>query len=83
MITGFFLAVFYVLLVAVTSLFPAVSLPSAWATSFALLWGYFSSFSFLFPMPTVLAVLLLALSFHVALLLFDFTLWVIHLLRGR
>jgi len=83
MITGFFLQIFYVLIVAMISLLPAVALPTAWNAAFVLMWGYFTSFSFLFPMPTVVAVLEVAITFHAALLLFDFTLWIIHLIRGR
>jgi len=83
MITGFLLQIFYVLIVAMVSLLPSIALPSAWNAAFILMWGYFSSFSFLFPMQTVVAVLITALSFHAALLIFDFTLWVIHLIRGR
>ncbi len=83
MITGFFLQIFYILIVGIISLLPSVGLPSGWNTGFSQILGFFSSFSFLFPMPTIVAVLIVALSFHAAILILDFSLWIIHLIRGR
>jgi len=83
MITGFLLQLFYVFIVFLVSALPSVALPTAFSAAFVLVWGYLSSFSFLFPMPTLVSVLLLAISFHIALLIFDFSLWLIHLIRGR
>jgi len=83
MIIGLLMQIFYVFIVVVVSILPAVPLPALFASAFALVWSYLSSFSFLFPMPVLLVVLGVAISFHIAILIFDFTLWVIHLIRGR
>jgi len=83
MIIGFLLQVFYVVIVAVFYVLPGLPLPVSFASAFATLWGYLSAFSFLFPMPVLLTVLVAALVFHVAILALDFTLWIIHLIRGR
>jgi len=83
MIIGFLLQIFFAVLAFFVGLLPVVAMPSGWTSSLALIWYYVNSFSFLFPVTTLLTVLVFALSFHVIVLFFRFVLWIIHLIRGR
>lgn len=83
MITGFLLESFYGIIVFLFSLFPTLALPTAVTTAVTLAFSYLNQFSFLLPVGSLLTVVGLALTFHVALLTFDFSIWVIHLIRGR
>lgn len=83
MITGFFLQVAYLFLVFMIGLLPIVAIPTAWLNALTLIWGYVNALNFLFPVSTLLTVVVFALSFHVAILLLRMLLWVIHLIRGR
>lgn len=82
MITGFFLNILYSFIVFFINLLPVVGLPSDWATAFVLVWSYLMSFSFLFPVSTLITVLGYAFGFHLILLSYDLSLKVYHLIRG-
>jgi hypothetical protein len=83
MITGFFLQTFYIVITFMVGLLPTIALPAAFLSALSLAVGYLNAFSFLLPVGSLLTVIGFAITFHLALLTFDFTLWVIHLLRGR
>jgi len=83
MITGFILQIFYAFVAFFVGLLPAIAIPQGWLNALTLIWGYVNQFNYLFPVQTLLTVLLFALAFHVALLLLSFGLWIIHLIRGR
>lgn len=83
MITGFFLQIFYALITFLIGLLPTLALPSGFTDALTLAMSYVNQFTFLFPVSSLLAVVSLALTFHAAILAFDFTLWIIHTLRGR
>lgn len=83
MITGFLLQIFYVLITFFFSFLPAITLPSGVTSAITTAFGFMNQFTFLFPLATLLSVVVIAISFHLALLTFDFVIWLIHLLRGR
>jgi len=83
MITGFFLQVFYLVVAFFVGLLPFVEMPSDWLNAIVLAWSYLNSFSFLFPVSTFLSVLTFALVFHIALLGYDLSLKVYHMIRGK
>jgi len=83
MITGFILQIFYTLVAFFIGLLPVIAIPSGWLNALTLIWSYVNQFNYLFPVQTLLTVLLFALAFHVALLLLSLAMWIIHLVRGR
>jgi hypothetical protein len=83
MISGFFLLIFFVLIDFFIGLLPVFDIPSEVLQAFALGWGYMQSFSWLFPITTLVSVLSVAVFFHVSLLGYDLSLKVYHLIRGR
>jgi len=82
MITGFFLQIFYTLIAFFVGLLPIVSMPSGWTDALSLIWGYLNTFSFLFPIATLVSVLTFAVTFHLFLLGYDLALKVYHMIRG-
>jgi hypothetical protein len=83
MITGFFLSLFYTVIMFFVNLLPVSSLPSDWTAALSAVWSYTNAANFLFPMSTFLTVLGLALTFHVTVLLWRLSVWIIHLARGK
>jgi len=83
MITGFFLQIFYTVIAFFVGLLPVIAVPADWANALALIWGYLQSFSFLFPVATLVSVLSVALTFHLALLSYDLSIKVYHMIRGK
>lgn len=83
MITGFFLQIGYVLVAFFIGLLPEIPTPDGWTDAIALIMSYMNALSWLFPVATLLQVLSFAVAFHVALLGYDLSLKVYHLIRGR
>jgi len=83
MITGFFLQIFYSVIAFFIGLLPVISIPADWSNALILIWGYLQSFSFLFPVSTLVSVLSVALTFHLALLSYDLSIKVYHMIRGK
>lgn len=83
MITGFILQIFIAFVNAVLSVLPVVALPTGWISAILLIWGYVNALNFLFPVSTLLDVLLIGLSFQVIIMLLRFTIWIIGVVRGR
>jgi len=82
MITGFLLRIVLAFIGFAVGLLPVIAMPSGWIDALSLIWGYLNSFSFLFPMATLTAVLSFAVAFHLALLGYDIALKVYHMIRG-
>jgi len=82
MITGFFLQIGYTLVAFFVGLLPVIAMPSGWTNAISLIWYYLNSFSFLFPVSTLVQVLTFAIIFHVALLGYDIALKAYHMIRG-
>lgn len=83
MIIGFLIQILVIFVSFFIQLLPVIPLPTGWIGAVTLFWGYVNALNFLFPVTTLLTVLLIALSFHLAILLLRLALWIIHLLRGR
>jgi len=83
MITGFFIQIIAAVVLFALAILPTGDLPSGITDALVLIWSYINMFSFLFPVDTLLSVLLLAFLYHGILLLFDMALWVIGLIRGN
>jgi len=83
MITGFFLQIFYAVIAFFIGLLPIIAVPADWANALVLIWGYLQSFSFLFPVAALVSVLSVALTFHLALLSYDLSIKVYHMIRGK
>jgi len=83
MITGFFLTVFVVVLQFFTNLLPIVAYPQEIANAIVSIWYYINSFSFLFPVSTLLQVLAIAFIFHATTIAWHFGHMIARYLRGR
>jgi len=82
MITGFFLQIGYTIVAFFVGILPIVSIPSGWTTALTLIWSYLNSFAFFFPVSTLTQVLTFAVVFHLALLGYDLSLKIYHMIRG-
>jgi len=83
MITGFFLQIFYALVSFFIGLLPVIAMPASWTSALSLVWTYLNQYSFLFPVTTLVSVLSFAVVFHLALLGYDLSLKIYHMIRGR
>jgi len=83
MITGFFLGVLQGVFGFLIGLLPVVAFPTQIASAVAQIGYFFNALAFLLPISTIFSVLILAMTFHVTILVWR----VIHLafryLRGR
>lgn len=83
MITGFFLSLFYALIVFFVQLLPQVQFPTGLANAIGTAWYYVNAMSFLLPVSTILTLLGLAMTFHGAILLWRLAHLVGGYIRGR
>lgn len=83
MITGFFLKIFYTLILFFVDLLPVIAFPSQISSAFTTITGYVNSMSFLLPIGTLITVLSYALVFHVSILLWRLANLVASYIRGR
>jgi len=83
MITGFFLTIFAVILNFFVNLLPIYAFPPQISDAIQKIWIYINSFSFLFPVNTLLSVLLIAMIFHGTVIAWHFAHVVMRYLRGR
>jgi len=83
MITGFFLNIISSTLIFIISFLPQYTYPEIITTSITTMWGYISAFSIIFPIGNILTVIIISTFFHVVLWGWDFSVWIIHLIRGR
>jgi len=83
MITGFLLSILYTVIAFFVGLLPIIAMPSGWTDALSLIWSYLNSFSFLFPVATLVSVLVFAVAFHLVLLTYDLSLKVYHMIRGH
>lgn len=83
MITGFFLSMGLALLSFFVGLLPVVVFPAAITSAVQTIWYYINSVSFLLPVGTLLTVLVLAMSFHGAILLWRLAHLIGGYIRGR
>lgn len=82
MIIGYILSILYTILAFFVGILPTTSVPTGWLDALALIWGYLNSFTFLFPVSTLVSVLGVAVAFHLALLGYDLSLKVYKMIRG-
>jgi len=83
MITGFFLTIIFAVLSFLVGLLPTIAFPAALSSALSTAWYLINSVSFLLPVSTILTVLGLALSFHVAVLAWRLVHLIGGYLRGR
>lgn len=83
MITGFFLQIFYILVAFFVNLLPTTAFPSGITNAITTVWYYVNSMSFLLPVSTLLQVLVLAMIFHGAILLWRLAHLVGGYIRGK
>jgi len=84
MIIGSLLNIFYLFVAFFIGLLPvSAGIPADWVSSLSLIWGYANAMNYLFPMGTFVAVLAIALVFHVAALGWKLVVWTVHLIRGK
>jgi len=83
MITAFLLSIPGYILTAIISLLPlGGQVPSEWVSAIQLLWGYMNAFSFIIPVSTFLAVLTLALLYHVGIFGWHAFNWILKKIPG-
>lgn len=83
MITGFLLQILYTVVAFFVAVLPIIAMPTGWTDALTLIWSYLNSFSFLFPVGTLVSVLGFAVAFHLTLLGYDISLKVYHMIRGK
>jgi len=83
MITGFFLQILLAVASFVVNLLPVYNLPTAVTSAISTAWGYMNTLAFLLPMDTILQVFVLALIFHVSILIWRMLHLIGGYLRGR
>jgi len=83
MITGFFLQIGLSLLQFFVGLLPVIAFPTQITTAFQTVWGYVNAFSFIFPVATLVQVLVIAGIFHLTILGWRMANWVGGYLRGK
>lgn len=78
MITDFVLQIPALLMSVILSLLPSGQmLPTAWVQAVYTIWADINAFSFIVPVQTLLTVLAIAMTFHVAILTFRIFHWLI------
>jgi len=82
MITGILITIVATVFTFIVSLLPTIPLPTGITDALTLIWSYINMFSFLFPVDTLLTVLVLALLYHIIFLFWDMGLWIIGVIRG-
>jgi len=82
MITTFFLFIFNAFVSFLLSFLPTGSLPTALTDSFMYFWSVVNSFSYIFPVSTLLLALLFILAFDAAVMLWHFIQWIIKKIPG-
>jgi len=80
MITGFLLQITLTLLTWIIGLLPVFSIPSQWFAAVGFIWGVANSLSWLLPIPTLLQVLTIALTIHVAVFVWHLAIKLYHML---
>jgi len=82
MITTFLLSIFNVFVASLVGLLPVGHLPVAITNALAYFMGILNSFSYVFPVATLLQALAIVLAFDAALLLWRFINWIIRKIPG-
>jgi len=83
MITDFFLSIPAYVLQAVVSILPnGQTVPAEWTAAVFTVWGYVNSFSFIFPVDTLLWCLGVAMTFHLAIFSFHIFMWIVKRIPG-
>jgi len=87
MIIGFFLSLFLSILQFVIGLLPAatgtLAFPAAITTAVATIGYYMNAWSYIFPVSTLLSVLVVAFLFHGAVFVWHFFHMIMRYIRGR
>jgi len=83
MITDFFLSLPAYLLQFIVGVLPAgQQVPTEWTSAVFKVWSYINSFSFIFPVDTLLWCLGIAMTFHLAIFTFHAVQWIIRHIPG-
>jgi len=83
MIPGFFLSILVQLVTYVVQLLPISPLPAGITTAWVTIWGYMNALSFLFPVVTLLQVLVIGIGFQVTTWVWNMSHLIIRIIRGR
>jgi hypothetical protein len=83
MITGFFLNILYAVLWFPISLLPVTTFPPQITAGVATIWGYVNAYSLLFPVSTLVQVIAIATTFHIALFTWRMGNLIASYIRGR
>lgn len=82
MITTFFLSIINSFVGLLLNLLPTGSLPSGISTAISYFWAIVNSFSYVFPVSTLLAAFLVLLAFDLAVLLWHLLQWILRKIPG-
>jgi len=83
MITGFFIGIITTVVSFFVSLLPIYPIPTQWFDAINFIWGLVNSLNFLLPVSTLLTVLGIAMTIHVTIFVWHFSLKLYHMIRGR
>jgi len=83
MITGFFLQVFYAVIAFFVGLLPVSDFPTQITSAIQAAWYYINSFSYIFPVGTLLTIIGIATIFHAAVLFWRLAHLVGGYIRGK
>jgi len=82
MIITFFLTIVYNFVAGILSLVPSGHLPAQISSAILYFWGIGNSFSYVFPVATLLEALLLVVGFELALLVWHILNWLLRKIPG-
>jgi len=83
MITGFFITVITAIANAFVGLLPVYDLPTQWTSAVATIWGLANTVSYLFPLATLVQILVIVVFLHVSVFVWHLTIKIYHMIRGR
>jgi len=82
MIITFFLNILNAFIGFMLGLLPTGNLPAAIESSFLTIWGTLNTFSYIFPIGTLLAAIGIIIAFDVAMIIWHIINWVIRKIPG-
>jgi len=83
MITGFFLNILYSIVAFIVEVLPVVAYPTEITNAVLLFWGTMQSFSWLFPMGTLVSVMGIATAYYLSAIGWKFGNFIFRYLRGN
>lgn len=83
MITGFLLSILVAFVTFLIQLLPVGGLPSGVTDAITYIAGVMNTFNFILPISTLFTILTFGLSFQFVIWLWEFSMWIMRMVRGN